>query len=144
MTWTARITSIRALDQVPQRPPDQRNVDGRGYVRLRWKIGIGHYLECYEHRLVAGFPDAHVHHVNESKGDNGMSNLQPLSPGEHTREHNLVIDGALVVALYRTGMSTQRIARSIGHDPSAVWRSLKRSGEPTRNHTEAAVWQRRK
>lgn len=138
MTWRSRITQIRSLDEVPQRPPDQRNVEPRGYVRLRWKVGVGEYLECYEHRLVAGFPDAHVHHHNEVKDDNSRSNLMSLSNADHQAAHALV-DDRRIAQLYLSGLSTQKVAQKIGCDPATAWRSLRRSGTPTRTRREAAL-----
>lgn len=59
--------------------PDHPNADKRGRVLL--------------HRLVAEWkfgdlsPDFHVHHIDENPLNNSDSNLEILSPEEHTRRH---------------------------------------------------------
>lgn len=126
--WSAEIERITCLDDVPPRPPDHRRVTGAGYVSLRWKVDVGTYLECYEHRLVMGFPDGVVHHRNGVKDDNRLENLEVLGVGEHTREHKKRLDDAVVVTLHRTGLSTYKIAGIVGAHASTVWRSLQRSG----------------
>jgi hypothetical protein len=83
-------TSIRQLkpgEPMPDGEPRRYTSDSRGYVRLRWKVGKGEYVETYEHRLVAGIPDADVHHRDGRKGNNDSGNLSPLSKTEHAREH---------------------------------------------------------
>jgi hypothetical protein len=109
----ATIRQITTLDQVPPFPP-RRYRSSHGYIRLRWRIGPWTYLECYEHRLAAGFPP-------------------PARPA---------IDDAVVARHYATGLSTGQIARLLGATPAGVWRSLRRSGTPIRSHTQAAALRR--
>ncbi len=51
---------------------------------------------------------------------------------EYHGNHNRSIDVDRAKALYFQGLGTTRIAKMLGHDPSAVWRALKREGIPTR------------
>jgi hypothetical protein len=76
--------------QPGETPPDgqpKRYVEGRGYIRLRWKVGPQQYVETYEHRLTAGVPAADVHHRDHVKGNNDSSNLAALTRSQHAREH---------------------------------------------------------
>lgn len=72
-----------------------RVVDPRGYVLIR--VGKDHPLAdvrgyAYEHRLVAAnaghdIGGKDVHHENEIKGSNDLSNLKPLTRAQHRTEH---------------------------------------------------------
>lgn len=82
---------IRTLthgDVIPQGQP-RRYQNAAGYVRLRWLVAVDEYVEVYEHRLVAGMPDAdlHVHHLNRDRADNRRDNLLVLSAAEHGLLH---------------------------------------------------------
>lgn len=66
-----------------------------GYGRISHKID-GESKYTYTHRLAAvawfGFDaveDKEVHHKNRMRADNRESNLEPLTPGDHRREHHL-------------------------------------------------------
>jgi hypothetical protein len=82
--------TIRTLDPgeaVPTGKP-KRYIEGRGYVRLRWKVGTQSYVETYEHRIVAGaISSVDVHHIDENKQNNDPSNLVVMTRSEHARHH---------------------------------------------------------
>lgn len=53
------------------------------------------YLHRYLKELDLGYyltPEYDVHHKNEDKRDNSPENLEVLLKGDHTREHNPVVD----------------------------------------------------
>lgn len=132
------IRMLRHGEEPPASEP--RRYQSRGYVRLRWKVGPRQYVECYEHRLVAGLPPDgfEVHHLNGVKDDNRPENLAVLTPDEH-REHHASerrLDDDEVRRLYvEQGLTTVQIARRIGCNNSAVFRSLRRSGVDTSTRT---------
>lgn len=75
----------------------RRYVDGNGYVRILKPEHPFHDNRGYvkEHRLVIeGYlgrylrKDELIHHINENKSDNRLSNLQKMSKVEHMRHHN--------------------------------------------------------
>jgi HNH endonuclease len=82
-----KIRQLKPSEPRPEGEPKRYTSDKRGYVRLRWKVGPAEYVEVYEHRLIAGVPDADVHHENEDKSDNDPSNLHQLSHADHARLH---------------------------------------------------------
>lgn len=60
--------------------PTHPNKDSNGYVRLHRLVmedHLGRYLTA----------DEHVHHIDEDKGNNAISNLQVMSASEHMRLH---------------------------------------------------------
>jgi hypothetical protein len=132
---------LRPGEQIPDGEPTRYRA-AHGYVRLRWKIGPGEYLEAYEHRVIAGATSGdglHVHHANHVKTDNDPSNLVPIAPDEHGRRH-AEIDLAEVVRLYESGLSTYEIARTMGiPHASTVWRALSRSGAALRSERRVAI-----
>lgn len=81
-----RIRTLRPGEPLPEGEP-RRYPNDRGYVRLRWKVGPAEYVEVYEHRLVAGLPDAEVHHRDGDKANNDRDNLLPLDKREHATHH---------------------------------------------------------
>lgn len=83
----ANIRQLKPGEDPPSGEPRRYASDPRGYVRLRWRVGKGEYVETYEHRLVAGVPAADVHHDDEDKSNNARGNLTPMSRSEHARMH---------------------------------------------------------
>lgn len=87
----SRLPTIRTLrhdEPLPDGEP-KRYRDGRGYIRLRWKVATSTYVEEYEHRIVAGRPHPRfdVHHLNGDKQDNRRENLRVLTREEHAALH---------------------------------------------------------
>lgn len=82
------IRTLGADEPIPGGAP-RRYKNGTGYIRLRWRVGTGEYVEEYEHRIVAGRPsaDLHVHHIDGDKANNDPSNLLVLTPTEHGELH---------------------------------------------------------
>jgi len=138
---TPRLRYLQRGEPAPEGTP-RRYKASSGYVRLRWNdVGPGQLVECWEHRYVMGFPDAHVHHINGVRDDNRPENLEILSPSDHGAEHR-DIDSAACDALHRGGMSVKAIARQVGHDNAAVMRAMKRDGFKVRTLNEAAALRR--
>lgn len=128
-------TVIRSLVDVPEGSP-RRYSDGRGYVLLIWKVGRRRYKWCFEHRLVMGFPDGHVHHKNHDKSDNRPENLEALDERAHSREHHprgFPIDRA--IELYQSGLTLKAVALQLGALPTSVLRSFQRLGIQRRKRT---------
>jgi hypothetical protein len=80
------ILQLKPGQPIPTGEPRRYTSDSRGYVRLRWKIAPGQYVETYEHRLVAGIPNAEVHHCDEDKTNNSKPNLKVMTKVAHRRE----------------------------------------------------------
>ena len=119
---------LRAGDPIPTTEP-ARYEEKKGYVVLTWKVGPNEYVRTHEHRLIAGFPDAHVHHKNHDKADNVRDNLEPLSASDHARLHAAQrLDRAEAARLYRLGHSTPEIARRFSVHYSNVIRGLRAEG----------------
>lgn len=148
--------TIRTLprdEPVPTHRP-RRYTTGAGYVRLRWRVGPDDYVEEYEHRVVMGRPDGHVHHLNGRKKDNRPENLAVLSATDHHAAHHAadVAAGryrgrardrtraarkaeraawwAQVAAEHAAGASTVELGRRYGRHPSNISRGLHARGYP--------------
>lgn len=128
-----RIRSLKPGEPIPEGEP-RRYIEGRGYVRLRWKVGPYAYVETYEHRIVDGRTTAaeHVHHRNENHGDNAPENLVNLTAAQHREEHRR-IDHDLAAKMYREGSSTVQIGNLLGCHPSHVSRLLRSAGVTMRS-----------
>ncbi len=124
-----KITRIKPGELVPSTPP-RRYKDSGGYVILRWKVGVGVYVEALEHRVFDGrvTTAAQVHHRDENKANNTPKNLLPVgSWAEHAAEHRK-IDRGRVVELYATGMTTTEVAAEVGTNHGNVWRIVDAAG----------------
>jgi 5-methylcytosine-specific restriction endonuclease McrA len=134
-TSRKRITQLRPGDTVPEAPP-RRYPRKDGYVRLRWKVAPNTYVETYEHRVFEGVVTRaeHVHHRNLTRGDNRLSNRQPLTAAEHAAEHarHVAPRRALIVKYYEAGATTTQIGRRLRLHPSWVQRQLDEAGIPRR------------
>jgi hypothetical protein len=100
-----------------------------GYVLRVWRVAPKTYVQCLEHRVVAGVVTRdHVHHVNGIKDDNRPENLQVISPGEHTRiHHTLPVDEGEICRLYSEGWSSLRISAELGIATATILRVLERN-----------------
>jgi transposase-like protein len=130
-----RITTATSLDQIPDTQPG-RYINSNGYWRLRWRVASGEYVECYEHRFVAGLPakHLHVHHRNHDKTDNRASNLEVMTRQEHIAHHKSEAEGKWpeVLSLYESGLSMPQVANKVGMNHGTISRILKRSGVAAR------------
>lgn len=134
------IRTLRHGELPPEGVEPRRYKSSQGYIRLRWSIGHGDYVECYEHRWVMGNPppDVEVHHVNHVKDDNRPENLKVVTPTEHGAEHR-GIDRDEAIRLYRAGYGTPTIAAQMGHNPAAIYRAIRDAGEPMRDAEMSAA-----
>jgi hypothetical protein len=154
------IRTLRLDELIPTSAP-RRYIDGRGYVRLRWKVAVGSYVEEYEHRLVVGRPEADVHHIDGDKANNDPSNLRVLSREEHAALHvdqhrragryrgsrrdierasrraTLDAHWACIAAEYASGASSVELGERYGRHPSNITRGLHARGYAVR--TELAL-----
>jgi hypothetical protein len=109
MTRTT-ITQLRAGDPDPEGEP-RRYENANGYVRLRWKVGRGQYMERYER--------------------NGDGSLVRSRPSDARR-----IDIDTAVEMYSAGSSTTAIGRRLGFHPSVVSRALAKRSVVTRGRVD--------
>lgn len=133
------IRTLRHGELPPEGVEPRRHKNSQGYVRLRWSIGSGDYVESYEHRWVMGNPpaDVQVHHRNHVRDDNRPENLQMVTSREHGAEHR-AIDRDEAVRLYRAGHGTPAIAAKMGHNAAAIYRAIRDAGEPMRDAQASA------
>jgi hypothetical protein len=122
--------------------PFRRAQSGHGYVRRIYRLDVGLYVQCYEHRAILGASHGEeVHHENGLKTDNRPANLQVLDGRDHRMLHRTV-DRAQVCALYREGLSAQAVGLAVGCNPRTVLNILHASGEsvrPARRYSTAAA-----
>ncbi len=102
-------------------------VSSHGYVKVR--VGVGHPLAdkngyAYEHLVVwskAGrqlpTDDQIIHHRNEDKADNRLSNLELLTRPEHAAEHHKMVSDSVVREIrvrYAAGEDATALASEFG------------------------------
>lgn len=126
---------LRADEHIPAGTPRRfHTVDG--YILLRWRLGVGEYVEALEHRVIAGRLAPEVHHKNRQRDDNRPENLLPVSSLEHGSEHSR-INFSEAAELYAGGWSLPDLAHRYGVHNSTVLRFLRRRGVTLRTLTEA-------
>lgn len=131
--------AIRFLRPGEAPPPGEprRYPNNVGYVRLRWRVGPGEYVEVLEHRFVTNAPAGkHVHHIDGDPSNNDPDNLRVVTTREHGREHR-TIDRKRAVELYAQGLSTPEVGRLMGHNPAAIYRALVAEGVTPRSSSES-------
>lgn len=116
---------------------DDRMLSKHGYVKVR--VGVENPLAdsngyAYEHLLVwcaAGRvkPDKNqiLHHRNENKTDNRLSNLELLTRGEHATEHNRMVSDSVVREIrvrFAAGEDGTTLAKEFGIPFQRVYRYI--------------------
>lgn len=134
-----QIRRLRDDEPIPSAVP--KRCKARGYIVLRWKVGVRSYVEILEHRYVAGRHMPHVHHKNHDKTDNSPDNLQPLTTLDHGAEH-ATVNFAEAAELYVNGWSLPRLARRYGVGSGNVLRGLRKRGVKMRTVAESWVVRR--
>lgn len=129
------IRQLHAGERIPEGEP-RRYKAGHGYVRLRWRVGKGEYVEVYEHRVRDGVVvDLHVHHLDHVKDHNNPSNLVVLTQAEHMRVHHgqsIPIDEAR--ELYLKGWTPAQLGKRYDLAGWTVTRYLRAAGVPMRGY----------
>lgn len=135
------IRMLRSDESLPEGEP-RRYSTRSGYIRLRWRIGPGDYVEVLEHRRVrTGADSDHVHHINHNPSDNRPENLVRLTKDEHAALHgseSRKFDRRRAIQLYEAGLSTPELARVFGVHHVSVYRALRKEGVPLRRTGEWA------
>lgn len=134
-----KIRTLRPGEPVPTTPPRRYHTTD-GYIRLRWKLGVGRYVETLEHRVVDGQVTTaeHVHHKNRIRDDNRPENLEYLDSQSHSTRHRSV-DRAEVVRRYESGQSIVDLSLSMGRDTGALSRILRAEGVQMRTTSDYAA-----
>lgn len=137
---TATIRQLRSGEKVPDFEP-RRYASAQGYVRLRWRIAPGEYVEAYEHRVFDGRVTTapEVHHRDRDRANNDPTNLLPTTVEDHHKHHREV-DRAAVVELYQSGMSTPEVGAALGCNPATAYRILKAEGVKPRSLSESQLY----
>jgi hypothetical protein len=123
-----KITRWLRDDEPIPTSPTRRYTKQHGYVVCRWKISKSHYVECYEHRVIAGRPNGHVHHKDGHRDNNDPNNLESLSPADHVRHHLGRFDVDVAISLFVAGYSTPQIGKYLSVNPATIYRALKKRG----------------
>lgn len=105
------IRYLKSSEPRPEGEPRRYTSDKRGYVRLRWKIGPGEYVETYE------------------RDDSNRLVGRPIPKR---------IDLPEAVRLLSTGMTQRDVALQLGVDHGALSRALRREGVSTRRTVRAS------
>lgn len=139
--YVATIRQLKPGEDPPPGEPKRYTADPRGYVRLRWKVGKGQYVETYEHRLVAGVPAADVHHGDEDKSKRlnewgGYPSQYAFDKAQRSkaRRERREQFAAEICRLQGLGMSTIEIGKTVGLDASGISRILRSSGVTPPRH----------
>lgn len=132
MATPQRIRTLRPGEPVPDWPP-RRYPDRKGYIRCRWRVGVGEQVETLEHRIVDGRVTTaqHVHHINHVTSDNRPENLLPMHGSTHMQGHYSErerIDWAEARRLYESGIGTLEVGRTLGANAATIYRGLRRRG----------------
>lgn len=116
----------------------EKIISSHGYVKVR--VGINHPLAdkngyAYEHLVVwqqAGrqIPEAGqiIHHRNEDKTDNRLSNLELLTRREHAGEHHKMVSDSVVREIrvrYAAGEDATALAEEFGIPFQRAYRFLR-------------------
>lgn len=132
---------------------NDRMLSSHGYVKVR--VGVGHALAdpkgyAYEHLFVwveAGrrLPEKGevIHHRNEDKTDNQLSNLELTTRHEHAAKHNKMVADAVVREIrerYASGEDATTLADEFGISFQRAYRFIrgetrKEAGGPIQQHS---------
>ena len=116
----------------------RRSMTTDGYVRLHlpdhplagrdgWVLE--HRAVAFEHGLLTGPTDRrHVHHRDETKTNNVVTNLEVLTPRRHANihAHDKRLDPAPYVAMRDAGMSLPAISAATGTNTGTIHRVIAR------------------
>lgn len=134
-----RIRTLRSDEPIP--PGEPRRYIRKGYVYLRWKVGVGEYVEIREHRLVQpGDSTDHVHHLNHDPTDNHPENLVRMSADDHAALHGgkrQKFDRFRAAQLYEAGLTTPELGRVFGVNGASIYRGLRAAGVRMRGISES-------
>lgn len=132
--------SLKPGEPIPGGRPNRYRTN-QGYIRWRWLVGPGRYIECFEHRVIMGNPIGVVHHKNHVRDDNRPENLEVMSHSAHSRMHHprKLHKSTAVKAYVEWGWQSTDIARVFGVATSQVSDRLAEAGVLIRQH---GAWKR--
>lgn len=136
-----RVGAVRK-EKILNPPKRTETMQVQGYTHVKVNI-LGSRVVCKTHRLVwflhnGEIPDGcDIHHINEVRHDNRLSNLACLTRRKHQLLHNADEDAdASAYALNRSGLPKAAVARIMSVSPSTVrgkvLRHIERTGLPVR------------